>query len=356
MTHDAATEWAPEWSRDGRWIYFVSDRGGSPNLWRVRVDETTGTINGAQEPVTNGVRAIASARFSRDGSRVVLGAVDRRFELTLADFDRARPEAGAGRQTIRSASLGWCTPSHDASWLACTSRTGQEDIVLLRADGSETRRLTDDEARDRIPVWSPDDKTIVFLSRRSGEWNLWSIGVDGAGLHQVTTNAPGVAWGAVSPDGTRMAIPVYSRTSFGLRFADVARTTTATSPVTPAATRMDVDSWSSDGTLLAGTQGDGTGNPLRLIVWDLSAQRLHLQLDLPLQRSSSLGASFVPGTHDVLVNTADGVTLVNGDTGAWRVIRRMEPPIETRISGDGRTLLIERPGIEEDLWLMEFKR
>jgi Tol biopolymer transport system component len=260
------------------------------------------------------------------------------------------------RQTIRSASLGWCTPSHDASWLACTSRTGQEDIVLLRADGSETRRLTDDEVKDRIPVWSPDDKTIVFLSRRSGEWNLWSIGVDGAGLHQVTTNAPGVAWGAFSPDSRRIAFPAYSRTSFGFRFADAAQTAAATLPVTPAATRMNVDSWSSDGTLLAGTQGDGTGNPLRLIVWDLSGHRLHLQINLPLQRSSSLGAAFVPGTHDVLVNTTEGVTLVNGDTGTWRVIQRMAPPIETRISGDGRTLLIERPGIEEDLWLMEFKR
>ena len=354
VTHDAATDWAPEWSPDGRWIYFVSDRGGSPNLWRVRIDETTGGISGAQEPVTNGVRAIASARFSRDGSRMVLGAVDRRFDLSLADFDRAHPETGAVRQTIRSASLGWCAPSRDASWLACTSRAGQEDIVLLRADGSETRRLTDDEARDRIPVWSPDDKAIVFLSRRSGVWDLWRIGVDGAGLRQVTTNA-GVTWCAFSPDGARVAIPVYARTSFGFRFVDVTQTPTATSPVTPSTARMDVDSWSSDGALLAGTEGDGAGNPLRLIVWDLSAQRVRLRLDLPLQRSSSLSASFVPGTHDVLVNTLEGITLVNGDTGAWRVIRRMDPPIETRISGDGRTLLIERAGIEEDLWLMEFK-
>ena len=82
---------------------------------------------------------------------------------------------------------------------------------------------------------------------------------------------------------------------------------------------------------------------------------MRLRLYLPLKRSSSLSASFVPVPHDVLVKTLERLSRWFGDTGAWRVVRRMDPPIETRISGDGRTLLIERAGIEEDLWLMEFK-
>src|SRR3954469_4894813 len=356
VTKDAATDWAPEWSPDGRWIYFVSDRGGSPNLWRIAVDESTGVPSAPPQPVTNGVRGMASARFSQDGSRMVLGAVDRRFDLSLVDFDVAHPDAGAVRQTIRSASLGWCSPSHDASWLACTSRTGQEDLVLLRADGSETRRLTDDAFKDRIPVWTPDDKTLVFMSTRSGQWQLWTIGADGAGLRQLTDLADEVHWGAVSPDGTRLALAAFVPGSFGVRFLELAKTAAMALPVTPIATPLNIDSWSSDGALLAGMHDEASGSPAHLIIWDLLAQRLHRQVDLPLLRSSSLGASFVPGTHDVVVNTRDGVALVNGDTGQWRIIRRIEPPIETRISGDGRTLLVERPGIEEDLWLMEFSK
>ena len=39
VTDDHETDWSPFWSRDGRWLFFVSDRGGSPDLWRVPIDE-----------------------------------------------------------------------------------------------------------------------------------------------------------------------------------------------------------------------------------------------------------------------------------------------------------------------------
>jgi hypothetical protein len=37
-------------------------------------------------------------------------------------------------------------------------------------------------------------------------------------------------------------------------------------------------------------------------------------------------------------------------------VLKLPPGIETRMSGDGRTLLVERPRIESDLWLMEFRK
>ena len=47
------------------------------------------------------------------------------------------------------------------------------------------------------------------------------------------------------------------------------------------------------------------------------------------------------------------VTITKTDTGAVRTILPVAPPFESRISADGRTLLVERPGLESDLWLME---
>jgi hypothetical protein len=34
--------------------------------------------------------------------------------------------------------------------------------------------------------------------------------------------------------------------------------------------------------------------------------------------------------------------LVDADSGRSRIIRKMPPPFELRVSGDGRTLLVER--------------
>ena len=42
VTHDAALDWGPRWSPDGRYLYFSSDRGGSMNIWRIAIDEATG--------------------------------------------------------------------------------------------------------------------------------------------------------------------------------------------------------------------------------------------------------------------------------------------------------------------------
>jgi eukaryotic-like serine/threonine-protein kinase len=357
VTHDAATDWAPEWSPDGRWLYFVSDRSGSPNLWRVPIDQATGVASGAPEGVTNGARSLSSVRFAQDGLRMVLGATDRAFELSLSGFDPAQLEQGATRAVIRSASLGWCAPSHDGTWLACTSRTGHEDLVLLRTDGSETRRLTDDAFKDRISVWSPDDRTLMFMSSRSGRWELWAIGADGSGLRQLTDLNADVAWGAWSPDGKRIVAASTSVKPFGLWFLDPSRTSTRdTAQFVPTTVRAGADTWSSDGTLIAGGETTEAGQPGAITVWDVGAQRLHKRIEMPLIRSTALDVSFVPGTHQLLVNTPQGIALVDVDTARTRLVRKVTPPFEGRLSGDGRTLLVERAGLEADLWLMELRK
>jgi eukaryotic-like serine/threonine-protein kinase len=51
VTSDAATDWCPRWSPDGRWLYFLSDRGGVMNVWRVPIDESSGRVLGEAESV-----------------------------------------------------------------------------------------------------------------------------------------------------------------------------------------------------------------------------------------------------------------------------------------------------------------
>jgi hypothetical protein len=50
------------------------------------------------------------------------------------------------------------------------------------------------------------------------------------------------------------------------------------------------------------------------------------------------------------------VVILNADTGRSRQVRKLAPPFETRVSTNGRRLLIEQPGREADLWLMEIRK
>jgi Tol biopolymer transport system component len=72
VTEDAPTDWWPRWALGGRYLYFLSDRGGADNIWRVPVDETSGRTRGAPEPVTSGTSAVAAFEVTPDGRRIAL--------------------------------------------------------------------------------------------------------------------------------------------------------------------------------------------------------------------------------------------------------------------------------------------
>src|SRR5262249_20188153 len=72
-------------------------------------------------------------------------------------------------------------------------------------DGSDLRQLTNDPARDRAPLWSPDGRQILFYSNRSGKYEAWTIRPDGSGLTQITRlPADNVFTPTWSPDGRQI--------------------------------------------------------------------------------------------------------------------------------------------------------
>jgi serine/threonine protein kinase len=190
VTNDVPLDWNPIWSPDGQYIYFSSDRSGSLNLWRIPIDEETGKVLGALEPITTPARMNVQMKISKDGKHIVYAAMERRSNLFSVDFDpktfsvRSQPRAlTEGSKDFNSQCI-----SPDGQWLVCRGTSGiQEDLYIMKADGSEMRQLTNDIYRDRGPRWSPDGKKISFYSNRTGIYEAWSINADGSGLEQLSS-------------------------------------------------------------------------------------------------------------------------------------------------------------------------
>ncbi|MGH9439085.1 MAG: TolB family protein, partial [Terriglobia bacterium] len=66
-----------------------------------------------------------------------------------------------------------------------------------------------DPFSDRLPRWSPDGKEIIFLSNRSGRFDLWSIHPDGSGLRKLTKG--GSIPDCWAPDGTLIGYPDHGK-------------------------------------------------------------------------------------------------------------------------------------------------
>jgi dipeptidyl aminopeptidase/acylaminoacyl peptidase len=74
--------------------------------------------------------------------------------------------------------------------------------VYVATEGSEPRQLTFGEASDSAPRWSPDGRSIAFLSRRSGRANVYVMAADGGEAWPLTrfatTDVTALKW---APDG-----------------------------------------------------------------------------------------------------------------------------------------------------------
>jgi dipeptidyl aminopeptidase/acylaminoacyl peptidase len=82
---------------------------------------------------------------------------------------------------------------------------GRFDLWLVNTDGTGLTRLTSDPAADNNPRWSPDGKSLYFLSTRSGSSQVWRLPIGGGDPVQITKLPLDVSNLTVSPDGSRLA-------------------------------------------------------------------------------------------------------------------------------------------------------
>jgi Tol biopolymer transport system component len=78
------------------------------------------------------------------------------------------------------------------------------DIFIADENGKQIRPLTNQKGYDAEATLSPDGKTIVFTSTRSGDLELWTMNTDGSGLHQVTRELGYDGGAFFSPDGKEL--------------------------------------------------------------------------------------------------------------------------------------------------------
>lgn len=196
VTDDVHMDWSPVWSPDGRYLYFSSDRGGTMNLWRILINESSGRVEGAPEPVTAPTANAGSLALARDGTHLVFQSINRRSNICKVGFDPVQETFVGNPLSVTQGSRVYsqCDPSPDGKWVAVSGGLTPEDLFLAADDGSEVRRLTHDPHKDRGPTWTPDGRHIVFYTNRADRYEIWWIRPDGSGLERLTESTQSFIW------------------------------------------------------------------------------------------------------------------------------------------------------------------
>jgi eukaryotic-like serine/threonine-protein kinase len=225
--------WFPCWSRDGTRIAYhgwnTADSSATSTTGREGIKLFVHSGGGGDEQViASGANDIVWD-WSADG-QWLLASTDRQSlerwgVIGLFPLSGA-PHAEAGVRVVTSHpeyNLFQARFSPDDRWV-CFEAVKSGDvstIYVVPAGGGEWIRITEDSGRSGQPHWSPDGRTIYFVSNRgTGFDNVWGIHFDpeqgkpvGEPFRVTSFDSPGrIIKGGIALSGDRLAVPIEEAT------------------------------------------------------------------------------------------------------------------------------------------------
>ncbi len=194
LTTWEGNDFGPMWATDGRGVYVTREKDRATNLWFV-------TVGGGETQVTN--LPTPGVRFASLNARGTHLAFESGSDVHTLEIDPANPARPLGEpRRVRvsgfldldqsnaevrvSNDVGEYALSPDGKMIACVS--GGEIFVMERKKGDfrRTRRVTDTAAKEHDICFSPDSKSVLFVSDTSGEEQIWRVKSDDAAEPRLT--------------------------------------------------------------------------------------------------------------------------------------------------------------------------
>ncbi|MGI9203841.1 MAG: S9 family peptidase [Woeseiaceae bacterium] len=198
VTTDSGSAWSPVWSKDGSSLYFVSDRGDKNQIWSLPM-----AAPGEARATTSYDRGISSINFSPDESRLLVVFSDDALIDEAEDPESPPPPfVVTRRQFKRDSGKGYLTAG------------STRHLYVYDIETRELKQITAGSFNEGDGAWSPDGKSIVFVSNRepqpdaSYRTDIWLLALSDEAANeprQITDNDNSKYSPSFSPDGTMIA-------------------------------------------------------------------------------------------------------------------------------------------------------
>lgn len=194
----------PCFSPDGLHIAFVSDRQGLTDIFAINIDGM------GMKNLTNTPDIWEHCpTWSPDGRRICFESHMALYVLDLKTGERKKisPE---DPETFDTAPF-W-SPNGKQIVFESYLHGSNAEIYICNADGTERVRLTDHPSSDQQPTFTPDGRSIVFVSGRLRYYTLFVLNIETKRVQRVHVPENLTTWNpAVSPDGKKITFRAIDR-------------------------------------------------------------------------------------------------------------------------------------------------
>ena len=159
----------PQWSPDGKWIAYISDKNGEFNIW------LRDAFTGEEKMLTKDLKTyIFDLKWAPDSRSILWSEKKNTLNLTQVSDGKTEVIASSGVGPINS--FNWSQDSRYITYI----QPGKEmdNIIIYDRNSKEKHQMTDGWYNVSSPNFSKDGKYLVFVSARtfnptysSTEWN-----------------------------------------------------------------------------------------------------------------------------------------------------------------------------------------
>ncbi len=258
---------SPAFSPDGKWLAYSEVNG--PFQSRLFVRPVTPGMKFSEPPilVSKGEDSVAgSPVWAPHEPKLLFSEGNSLFEWTSS---MGTTQVYSSAVALSGMSATWTS---EGNLRVVVGQSSQPEFHRVAHDPSGLR--TTGEPADFAPVsagqgsgqFSPDGKSFVFVSGRSGATEVWMTDADGRNLRQLThLNSKVIGYPSWSRDSDRIAFHSWTADKPQIDTLDVGANG-ALKKLTDSAFGFFMDSWSADGKYIYATRSTGKPRPFRIPV------------------------------------------------------------------------------------------
>ena len=241
LTDDTSIDYQPTWSPDGEWIAYGS---GTAAKFDLRVVPAGG---GAPVKIDSGTTWVLRPAWSSDsGFLLYSGEREGIVSVWRMPFSEGKPSGSPARVTVGPGAD--VAPALDRTGrIAFTTVGGAPDLWEWSLSSGSLRQVTSDTGMESSARLSPDGKSMLFASDRTGTRAFWTLDFANRTPTRVTTGTlQNFSFARWSPDGRRI---LFERA--GRMWIQPVGGLTASDAGSPGLT----GTWSPDGSRIAFSTG-----------------------------------------------------------------------------------------------------